>query len=118
MYYNKTTTNELETHLRRHDVGRFYPDFLATFQIYETNLVCATAAAADPNFNRLGCEQDMQGIMTNGIRQAIGVLRMHMYKMYYLFFAEPNPTDQRTINEYMRSTIMRNLCRDATYTCS
>ena len=80
---------------------QYYSCFLSDIDNFETTLVCQKANEIDSDFSIYGCMNDLHGLASIGIRQAIGVCSMEWLKLYYSFLSESKLYGSPNVSKYL-----------------
>lgn len=110
-YYNNSLQNERDVYHDHELLPQYYSGFLSDIDEFETTLVCQKANEMDSDFSIYGCMNDLHGLTSIGIRQAIGVCSMEWLKLYYSFLSESNFTDPQTVSKYLHDPNLFDTCK-------
>ncbi|MDR3549748.1 MAG: hypothetical protein P4M11_15990 [Candidatus Pacebacteria bacterium] len=112
-YYNKTLDNEQSAYSDRIKMTDYYSELYNQLSEYESNQVCADLVSRSSTVTLAGCESDMNGTMSAGIRQAISIIMMHMFRIYENFITDPNRSQEAVIDSYLSDTTLNNICKSS-----
>ena len=107
--YEKMKINEEDIFENEQVLKKYYPDLNKRLRLFYSSQVCNITHERRKNFNREGCENNLDNIMKEGLRGSISIITTNLYKLYYTFINEKEMTPENIQNKYINDTLIANL---------
>ena len=95
MHYEKMKTNEENIFQNELILKNYYSEFSDRLRLFHSSQVCEVTYERNPTFHVEGCEDDLDSMMKEGLRECVSVIITNLYKTYYTFINDDEVTIDR-----------------------
>lgn len=86
------------------DLVNYYKTFSERMKMYQGEELCGMIKEKNEGFNLMGCLNDYNKILTQGLREVITVMETTMFKVYYSYVYDTNREENHIAEFYLNET--------------
>lgn len=113
MVYKNMQENERELYKLEVDLEDYYPSLAKRFHSYLTSQLCEIAGSRIAGYLKEECKTVMNGIMMQGLRGALSIIMLNLYKMHEEYEYGDALTPSEVMSGYLNDTKSNNLCNSS-----
>ena len=109
MHYEKMKNNEENIFQNELVLKDYYSEFSDRLRLFHSSQVCVITYERNPPFNVEGCEDDLDSMMKEGLRECVSIIITNLYTVYYSFINDHEVTMDDLKEKYVNDTLIVNL---------